>query len=206
MKKWTKISNYAFIVFALISVITSTFIIKEQNEHAVQLTDSVKKYKSLINNIHMQYLTEDNKLDTAIKVEDINGKKYSIPKIIKNNPKLIIRYKRIGCTSCADEAFSHEIKNFEKLIDYFGERNVIILTSFNNFRELYVFKEINKIKCDVFNTSPLTKLLPLEENNIVYYFISDSSLTARLVYIPSLKFEYHVIDYFKIVKEKYFDN
>lgn len=177
------------------------------------------KNKYLAENAH---LAEINDLDSiALKVftenqillsENINfmispyfeltgedDSKYKLSEILNNDQTLIFRYNEFSCSDCIYD----EMGNLKELAKKIGEKNIIILASYENKRNLYVNKRVNGINFEVYNIPHNSLDNTLDNYNFPYMFILDKDFKARNLFIPN-KFSVQATKEYFMHISKYF--
>ncbi|WP_281299296.1 hypothetical protein [Flavobacterium limnophilum] len=134
------------------------------------------------NNLIASKKNENLKLEPNLKLISIEGDSVFAKDIFKTN-SLVLRYSVLNCGDCIDA----EIENLEKYAKPFSEK-IIIITHYENLRRLIIdYKNLQKLGLDKVTVYmlPSNKLgIPMEENNIPYYFHIDPKLTISNVFIP----------------------
>jgi hypothetical protein len=121
-----------------------------------------------------------------------------LDKIFDEKQKLVLRYSELNCNTCIDVQFDA----LKKLAKKIGEKNIIILASYKSDADFNRFMRINKLNFEVYNVEHIN--LPLEKRNIPYYFITDKSLFAKLVFIPRKEYPKVYEKYFEIITKRFF--
>ena len=116
----------------------------------------------------------------------------------KNESILFFRYTELNCQICVD----NEILLLKKWVAQ-SQTRLIILSSYESIRDLYLFVRTNQIPgLEIYNLKNQKLGLPLERFNTPYYFMSDSSLKAARLFIPEKSFPERSKVYFRsFIKE-----
>jgi len=132
----------------------------------------------LSNNQIEHYYSDYIKLGKNIILTTENNKKIRLASII-NKPTLVLRYSEFVCQSCVD----NQIELLKKFGEETGEQNVLIISTYDEIRNLIIFKRANQLNMDIYNIEKLK--IPLDSENIPYYFVIDESFTIKHVFIPN---------------------
>ncbi len=132
-----------------------------------------------------------------IEVEDSKQQKYLLSKIIGKEPKLTLVITELNCEPCINPAIEH----IRKFIDNVGKEQVIVLVSYNNFRNYYLFHRTAKLSCKVYNIKQGALNLPADKVNLPYILKIDTGLKTSQVFIPVKGFDAPTTDYFKVMTE-----
>lgn len=130
-------------------------------------------------------------------------KEYKLPDFYERyiqTPKIIFRYADIGCSPCVDSSL-WAIRSVEKQI---GRENILILASYQNRRNLLIWKRINNIDYTVLN-APSEKVLPaVDVFNIPYFFVlSPNDKTVHQVFFPMKEKTSRTSDYLSAIVNRY---
>ncbi len=152
--------------------------------------------KLLAINYSMKYCYKsfDNKLPDVL-LEDSDHSKTSLSKAINIDKKLVLVTTELNCEPCVNICLQH----IKKFIEKVGKEKIIVLVSYDNFREFYNFIRISKLNCKVYNLPVGALKMPVDSLNLPYLFITDSTLKASLVFSPIKNYDTPTQDYFKTV-------
>jgi hypothetical protein len=99
-------------------------------------------------------------------------------KEIETLPKLIFFHSELSCNVCVED-------NLALINDFcndVGSANVLFLASYNNRRDLHLFRTLNQIASYVYNVKSVG--LPAERLNLPFCFIINDGYKAESVFIP----------------------
>ena len=194
--------NFSVILLTLsiITLISGLFLIKSQNNRLINsnkiLTDDFNDFKTIIlEKDSIERLSNHIKLKEDFVLTDEIGKMYKISALIGETKKIILRYPELSCTSCYQE----QMMNINNLIEKIGYENVLILTAYQNPRDVHTFKRTNKLNKNVFNTIENDLGLALEKKNVPYLFVLDSNLHTRMAFMPLKNFPQLTDSYFELL-------
>lgn len=126
-----------------------------------------------------------------VRVYDFEYKELVLQELLQNKQIVILKYSSFNCSDCIEHALSH-LQKHENLI---GLQNVIVLIEFRNERESLIFKQIESLHPKIFFT--YEKLgLPVEELDLPFVIVTDSSLLPLKVFIPMKEFPERTNQYF----------
>ncbi|MCQ2975932.1 MAG: hypothetical protein MJ211_14120 [Bacteroidales bacterium] len=125
-----------------------------------------------------------NNNDQYIKLEDI----------IKNKPKLIIRYTSLTCNSCVDTLITYA----KKVVKRIGRENVIVFAQYESLRDFHLFNRINKNYIDIYRVED--KITKLDYSDTPYMFILNPDKSISHLYIPHKEVPHLISWYFNQVE------
>jgi hypothetical protein len=112
------------------------------------------------------------------------NKEIKIGSIIGDKNILIYKISQNNCSSCAES----ELYPLDTLYSRNPQQNQVILLAENyNYRKLKVLKNINKFKYPVYiiKYPDFFRFLAVEKLNLPYFFVLDSTLEAKMIFIPN---------------------
>ena len=125
---------------------------------------------------------ENLQLDANSELLDIVGNKVFAKDIFKKN-SLVFRFSELNCGDCIDAEIDALIKNKDKI-----KKDVILIAYYQNPRDLFVFyKEFQKkglVNFDMYLSPNKGLGIPLDLQNIPYYFCVNSNLIMNNFFIP----------------------
>ncbi|APA00346.1 hypothetical protein [Flavobacterium commune] len=150
------------------------------------LNKKLDKNKSAVikfeHNFIREQKNENLQLDSNFELLDILGNKVFAKDILKKN-SLVFRFSELNCGDCIDAEINALINNKDKI-----KKNVILISYYQNPRNLFVFyNEFQKKGLVNFEMylSPAKGLgIPLDQQNIPYYFCVNSNLIMNNFFIP----------------------
>jgi len=143
----------------------------------------------------MQYDFETDKINTEITVKDTHGKEYLFGDIVNNNPKLIFYMN--GCTSCIITQLDLIKKQFAQ-----SSEDLIILTRYQNLRELKIFQIEHKLNYQILNLTNTGLSDKINKSQDPLYFIIDGSCGASFFHFPNINNTDLTENYLKIVQRR----
>ena len=202
-------TNKIFYSFCLLLIIISILIIGIRNNgfntfskgiDRSEYEHVVSQYSILFANTIFQFSTTDILLDN-VEVSDSKESTYNLSKILAK-PCLVLRFTELNCQQCVDDAVSSLMNHVRQS----PQLNAIILTSYSNAQDLYIFKHLHKIDIPIYNLGEERLQLPIEDIDTPYFFISDETLIAKEVFIPDKSINDLTSEYLRVITHKYFRN
>ncbi|HCT30765.1 MAG TPA: hypothetical protein DIW31_08520 [Bacteroidales bacterium] len=203
----TNIFIVTTIVFLLFDILL-LFQIKKyktvnQHQQLIQdkttLLSSMKDLKvNMLEDAITQSLTsEDLTIRNNITID--NGEASTLlNNVVGSKPRLILRYSELNCQACIDV----QLASLNKLAYKIGKENIIILASYKAIANMTKFKRINKLDMSIYNVDSIG--LPLEKENIPFYFIIDQNKKTKLTFVPYKEFPSLTEKYFELIQNRFF--
>jgi hypothetical protein len=171
-----------------------------KNSSSRHVKDSIQN-KILLNNV-VQQLENSGIVLHDVTIEDVDNKTYKLKALIKGRSKLIFMFSELNCQTCIDM----QLSGIEQLSKDIGSKNIILLASYKNKRDLFQFARINMIKTVIYNFNKSDIQIPITEANVPFFFIINPDLTSTCFFIPEKSLPKHTTTYLKIVKHRFFDH
>ena len=148
---------------------------------------------------HLQYRTEGLKFSSDIPVQNSRLKTLTLQEVIGKTPKIFFRDSELKRSVCVDG----QIKLIKPLVKELGRENIILLSTYRNHRSGIIFKRINNLDVEIYNLGDQNLGLPPEHSNAPFVFITDSTLTARLVFVPAKEIPALSEEYYKVLRIRF---
>jgi hypothetical protein len=147
---------------------------------------------------------ENLKMNGKLKLLNMDGDSVLAENIFTHK-MLVFRYTIMNCSDCINAEFELLSKEFINKIDI--TVNICFLAYYENTRDLVVdfrrFQE-KQLNINMF-ILPINRLqIPIESQNLPYYFTIDSSLIMRDFFIPIKEKPNWTYSYFERLKKNYF--
>jgi len=172
------------LIISIIAILANTYKLSNQNRLIQNLKNYSIKQANVINGIayndSLQIIYSNTQIDGNIEVVSESGKKYTIKELVDENT-LFFKYSQLSCGSCVEQEF----KMLAEYISPKHQRKIIVMTDYGDVGLLYRFKRINKISHEMFNVQNQQIISSFENNYLPYYFVVDSSLFIRTIFVPS---------------------
>lgn len=147
----------------------------------------------------LSYKLNNTPINNAF-VYDINNDSCLLKEVFVN-PKIVLHYSELSCMDCVDQ----EIKNLKNLNEKIGSENIVILASYFNKRDLFIFKRVNGLVNNlVLNIQDKTTGLVTDSLDIPVIMVLDSSLIVRESFIPDSDFTERSKKYYNTIINRYF--
>ncbi len=125
------------------------------------------------------------------------GSKINFRTLSKSRPVLVFRYTELSCNACVDV----EMFNLTKYWNVKTNIHPIIMTSYEDKSNLYMFKRVNRVEFEMYNTLNSKLPIDVEEDNIPYYFVLYPNGKVDNVFIPDKTLPQFTDQYFKIIEK-----
>ncbi len=137
------------------------------------------------------------KLDKNLELQN-KGDSLLLSELNIIRPKLVLRYSELNCNVCVDSQF----ETLNRVTKQIGEENILIFGSYSKLDDLNRFKRINNIHLEIYNLKNIG--LSIDDENIPYYFVLDSSLVVKDLFIPKDEYPDLTKSFFELISKKYF--
>lgn len=142
-------------------------------------TDRIRNNNDL-NREFLQFASSNKRINTSISLEGENGKTIQLKELLDSEYKLFFNFTDINCSSC----IAQEVGNIIKYADSIGIKRIVLLGNYRLSRDLIVFKRLNNLKMDIYNTNNQKLGLKVEEYNLPFYFLAKNEDESKHVFIP----------------------
>ena len=130
-----------------------------------------------------------------------NQETFSLSELIGDSPKLVFRYSEIHCDVCVDSTLNR-IKVFAEEI---GKKNILLIASYANPRDMYTFKRLNQIDMPLYNLGQQSLGMAAERADTPYLFMINPDRKVERVYLFYKEIAGHIAGYFRILRDNYFN-
>ena len=190
------ILNIVFLVNAQKRIVKTDTLRYNLNNARDRLELVQEENNALRQSIKLSILAENVRISSKL-INLVNSDSFSNKAFFWMKPKLVFRYKEIGCRPCIEMQLSL-LKDFSQEI---GAENILVVSSYKSRYDMLSFKKINNFDFSIINIDSLVN----EIENISYYFVIDSTMIAKSVFVPLKEIPDLTRDYFKLIRGKYFD-
>ena len=195
---------FIFIISFLILIIAwlyreNTYLKKTEFTIGQKLESAKSNVHSLLGNEYIRFQNYGLSIDKGLNLKSEEDTTSFVELVEKYNKLLIFRYSELNCMACVEKEIIY-------LIDFVERYNtkLVILSSYTNERDLYLFKRINRISdYIVYNIEEGVLKLPVENLNIPYYFVLDSNYRAINLFVPDKNFPERSVKYLNSIAKKY---
>ena len=176
--------------------------LKEQvSKSRLEVRYSQDSHKEAQSRSFHQLNSENTKLDSTILLVDTSTlDTVSMSSILSFTKTIVFRYSELDCMACVDSVLI-KLKDPKAQID---GKDVVILTHYSKLRNLVLFARTNKIDFPIYGIVGNKLGIPAEKLKIPYLFVTDSQLSADLVFVPDKRYSHETENYLKIVKKRFF--
>ncbi|WP_298487559.1 hypothetical protein [uncultured Maribacter sp.] len=122
--------------------------------------------------------------------------------ILKEKQKLVFRFNTASCGICVDSVLLN-LNRFSKENNLKNE--IVILTAYENNRDLHIFKKINNVNFNVLNFKEGDLNIPSDKGHKPFLFVTDSTLICKSFFIPEKSWPFLTKKYLEHIKETYFN-
>lgn len=169
-----------------------------------QKDDVIKDKETFYQNLILATKRNENlKLSKNLKLINIDGDTL-LAKDLSFKNKIVLRYSILNCGDCVDEEFNILEKNKSLFSD-----NLIIITYHKNLRSFLMdWKKLQKMGIDNVNLYLLLDNdigIPLEKENIPYYFYLANDLSMTNFFIPLREYPHLSNNYLKYTFQNFFN-
>ncbi|MCD6564789.1 MAG: hypothetical protein J7K53_02490 [Bacteroidales bacterium] len=206
-----KVQRGIILVFLLLMVILNIVFVfrfrhlRENNQIAIiKAKHKIEELQSL--NDKLRYMiynnlySESSLLNPNICLTDVDSKsKISLEDFVLNGPVLFLRFTEYSCHVCVEQA----LKKVHDMNSSFKTEKFVILASYENLRDLLLFKKNNNIDYPIFTIYSDTLSIPIETLNFPYFFILNKNFQATNIFYPLTSLPELTDDYFGILRKKY---
>ena len=188
-------------ITSLLKIVNIKSAVGRKSIQVEKLTQQAKNRSELVKNREaLQLRSGALSIKSDVELKDEDGKTVSLLKIAGQKPKLVFRYSELNCRVCIDA----EVKWLKNKAKDIGSDNILILASYENPRNLYLFKRLHQLNIHVYNLLDSDLGLPIEKRNIPFLFVLDKNWTSDLLFVPEKTMPELSKSYYKIVAERYF--
>lgn len=160
---------------------------------------SENNQKNLIGRMQLQLANDFKLISNNLQLIDSGNKKMNIKEVIGNTNITVFRITEHACDICYDYIMK-QIKSFSKGLD---PKQVLILVEVKKLREYRSFFKEQNTNVTVYGLEHKLDLL-LEDSYAPYFFIVDSTLTIKHLFIPGKEQTEITNKYLLTVKNRYY--
>ena len=206
-----KVQRVIILVFLLLMVsLNIVFVfwfrqLRENNQIAIiKAEHKIEEIQSL--NDKLRYMvynnlySESTPLNPNICLTDVGSKsKINMEDFALNSPVLFLRFTEYSCHICVEQA----LKKIHNMHSSFKTEKFVIIASYENLRDLLLFKKNNNIDYPIFTIDNDSLSIPLETLNFPYFFILNKKSQATNIFYPLTSSPELTDDYLEILIKKY---
>lgn len=138
----------------------------------------------------------DISLDTVC-FQDELGNEIIGDEIINNTNKLFFVYSSINCMTCVETVLGYINSKYPRI----GEK-LIIISNYNNPRNLMVFKRVNNIKGVIYNDVSRVVVRQFDKGRMPVLFFSNKDRIDNVLWVDKSQLS-EIDDYFETIEQIY---
>lgn len=119
-------------------------------------------------------------LNNCIVTGPDTSQKRTLQDIIGKSPKLVMKFSELCCMSCVNDI----MEKLEVARDKIGPENIIVLTSYNGYRNFYIFYKKHSSRFTVYNVKDSQLGFRAENYTTPFLFTIDNQLKATNLFVP----------------------
>ena len=120
-------------------------------------------------------------LDKGIILINMKGDTFKLEDVISDK-MLVFRYSMLNCGACIQKEF--ENINYTKFDKELQRKNIMFIAFYQEIRDLIVTYRSLKLDIPIYIISNNELGMPIEKNNIPFYFAINENLKVNYVFIP----------------------
>lgn len=202
-----------FTITLLVSLALNIYSFTNGHKHESHISgqlraeiDSLRYLSTLERNYAVWPVSDNDKmLNAKLTFHSDSTGKFDLPGFLTRavtSPKLVVRYSDVNCNTCVDSLFT----SLAEFSDRIGEQNVIIMASYHNRRDLFVWKRLNNIRYNVFQVPHDQMGLEIERKNIPFVFILLPGKGAvHQIFLPMKENTERTRVYLEYISRRFFD-
>ena len=208
-------THYTYITILVFTIVCGFFIVKgnidnqannlQNKEWISHLKKDSYNFQQLNSIVLEQYSAEGYELKDTIRIMNTHGQYIFLKALLSGNPKWIIRFNDIGCTSCI-QYFKDHVESFKRMISDIGFDNVIVILNTVDPHELYVFEKQYNLSCRTVGCElgKFSDVLETKESVITYYFCTvTKDMVLENCFINIQDWPERTEAYFECIKRKF---
>lgn len=175
--------------------------VKKVNEYILNDNDNKKRnYSNLYNKYLFELKLNNYSIDSLADVINLNNDTIPLVQVLSTKPTLVFFFSKLACPPC----INHELTNLKSKETIFGVNNTLIITDFDNHRDIVMFCKINEIKYAMYilNNKDINSLL--FSKPYLSYFILSKEMKMREVFLVDKDSPELTSSYLETVSYKYF--
>jgi hypothetical protein len=180
-----KFNNSFWIIICILLFVINLYTFYQNNNLKEALdtieassSENIELANNLLNDILKKEILESRSegiiVNTNLVLTSEKQEELLLSEISLDQPKVIIDFSSISCSSCGEETFKEAVNLTKKLEDRLGADNVILIANYKNYTDLDVFKRINSISSQIYNKNYQKMGLPVEQVDSPFVFLLNS--------------------------------
>ena len=194
-----RIAYFVGSVVVLLLTISSC-VSKTENDQKQRLEERLNERHNHLQQLAEQVDSTSYSLDATVK--DLQNQSRSLNEIIQDTT-LILRYNQFNCSICRDMA-KDALERFRIVTPFQKEPKIIALVSSYESKNHWLNMEQTTIpNIEVYNIDTGYLPMPIEDQNVPYFFIIDSKMLIREVHLAAKEKPNLTEVYLKQIGKKY---
>jgi hypothetical protein len=155
-------------------------------------------YHLLHEKMFIQYQSENSIINNIVGYTE-QTKEIDLKSLLSDSIKLVFRFHERNCNACVEQA----LKSLMEFNAKIGVNNILIITSYQDIRKMKIFVQQYAPGIQIFNVNEDINI-PLDKWDTPYFFVTDNTLKAQLVFIPIKEIQNYTWEYLNIIYQRYF--
>ncbi|WP_221659773.1 hypothetical protein [Bacteroides salyersiae] len=155
---------------------------------------NIEFYRMIYQDIFLTLDIQGRLLRKDMRICDETGNKLVLKDLV-DGKKLVMRYSELNCNVCVDSLLACLKERFDTI----GWDKLLILATYHNKSNYYIFKRINKLK-NVYQIDSIG--CSLEEYNIPFLFLLDEDYSVKYPFIPHKEIMRETESYLDFIVDK----
>ncbi|TSA39049.1 MAG: hypothetical protein D4R64_00930 [Porphyromonadaceae bacterium] len=140
------IGLYAFLTSALL--LTKIFELKQSKKQIQEMSEHYNSSLIAMNtDLYLELLSNNMIVSDSLKIENPSGKIFRLNQLAKEKLKIILYIEQTHCSNCWGAILEKFINNYPDVVN----SDLIVLSSFQNFREIIISLKEKGINSSVYN-------------------------------------------------------
>lgn len=175
--------------------------VKKVNEYILNDNESHKKnYSNFYNKYLLELKLNNCSIESFAEVINLNNDTIPLVQVLSTKPTLVFLFSKLTCPIC----IKRELTNLKSKESIFGVINILIITDFDNHRDIVMFCKINEINYSMYILKNENISSLLFSKPYLYYFILSNDIIMREVFLVNKDSPELTNNYLETVRYKYF--
>ena len=184
---------YIVLILGLVLLVIHFFLkLKESNQnHNKQVTNLIERDSEiaylkmrLVENDTLAYIVLANEgklLNESYIIEDIDKKQFYFQNVIKTKKLIFIFSKYNFCQPCVEI----QLDLLNDLVSEIGEENILVIGNQFTNKGLRIFNKTHSLNFKLYRFFNEEIILEKNNKNLPFYFVTDTSLELKQLFIPT---------------------
>lgn len=180
---------FPLFLISLLTICLLIYVTLRNRSNSIGKNDLMEQ--TFLNKYWLELESGSVKLNDCILYSYTGNQITYLHEIVEKSHVLVLRFSETNCNICIDTEVENLLK-FSKKVD---SVNIVLIGSYSNERARWM----RKSKFKIFNLRDQVLGLPLDDQNVPYYFILDEDLSAKSVFIPFKELPGLTEKYFELI-------